>query len=59
MPPIDKYIEIQDAYYKVKETILISMQQSSLGHYISPAESYYFFIPDSKTEEPKKSQETK
>jgi len=43
MPSFDKYLAIRDHYYKVKEVILLGVQQSSLGHFISPAGSYNFF----------------
>ena len=42
MPSIEKYIEIRDTYTKVKETIMVSAQQSLLGYFISPAGLYNF-----------------
>ena len=49
MPLIKKYIEIRIAYFKVKEIIIIGVQQSLLDYFLSIAESYYFFKPNIST----------
>ena len=51
MPPIEKHLEIRDADMKVKETIMIGVQQSSLGHFTSPAGSHNFFKPEDAPKE--------
>ena len=41
--PIEKFMEIRLVHINIKDTIIIEVQQSSLGHFLSPAGSYHFF----------------
>ena len=51
---IEKFMNICSPYINIKDTIMIEIQQSSLGHFLFPAGSYHFFKPETPSNENKK-----